>query len=629
VSGICGIVRLDGRPAQGLDGMLAFLQRRGPDGTRAYQNGPVALGHTLLATTPEALHEALPWTHEGTGCTITADARLDNRDELIAALGLPAVGRVVGDGEIILEAYLRWGEGCPGRLLGDWAFAIWDPRERRLLAARDQMGLRRLAYAHVPGRILAFATEPRAVRAAPDVPQVLDEGKIADFLEDARDEIDAVSTLYAAVRRVPPAHLLTVGPDGIAIRRYWSLEPRPPLRLGSDEAYAEAFLEVFTEAVRARLRNAGGLGSMLSGGMDSGSVTAVATRLLQAKGEGPLPTFSVVGPEPSVQAEAEAIRACIAALPGLDPHVADIGAPSTWLDGVHAMLRDIEEPFNSHMTLHLLTYLQAGRAGVRILLDGLGGDEVVSSGQHLAHIVRSGRWLDLWREAEARQRFWTPLQVKRSVIEGAFRRALIPDWARRWRLARQSRHWSSPVSPVLAANFARHVNKRARVELWHRNNMRPLLPPGSDRIASITSLSLLSGREHSDQLAGLHGIEPRDPFMDRRVIDLCLRCPPKQIYWNGWPKLLLRRAMKDHMPAEVIWRTGRTHFGFSMRQVLWANHEMLREGQEISTEVAVFLKKATGLTYGQEMGKNLSTEWDWNLHILALWLVRNAPFTSE
>ena len=126
MSGICGFFCLDGtnpQPDQ-IEGMTLLLQRRGPDGTQHVLDGPIALGHTLLATTPEALHETLPVSDPASGCCITADVRLDNRDELLPALGLNEENRVIGDGEIILRAYLHWGEACLEHLLGDFAFAI-------------------------------------------------------------------------------------------------------------------------------------------------------------------------------------------------------------------------------------------------------------------------------------------------------------------------------------------------------------------------------------------------------------------------------------------------------------------------------------------------------------------------
>ena len=172
MSGICGILRLDGASPTGIEAMTGAMQQRGPDGTRHHADGPCQLGHTLLATTPEAAFETLPLTHPQTGCTITSDLRLNNRDSLREVLGLPAR---IGDAEIALNAWLRWGEECPRHLDGEFAFAIWDPRAQRLFCARDHMGIRQLIYCHVPGKTFAFASAPSVVQLAPDVPARIHE----------------------------------------------------------------------------------------------------------------------------------------------------------------------------------------------------------------------------------------------------------------------------------------------------------------------------------------------------------------------------------------------------------------------------------------------------------------------
>lgn len=124
MSAICAVLRLDDRPAQAemAAPVLAALAARGPDGSRIAADGPLALGHALNATTPEARVEPMPLRHAASGCLISADVRLDNREELIAALGIDPSGRVIGDGELIIAAYLKWGIDCPTHLLGDFAF---------------------------------------------------------------------------------------------------------------------------------------------------------------------------------------------------------------------------------------------------------------------------------------------------------------------------------------------------------------------------------------------------------------------------------------------------------------------------------------------------------------------------
>ena len=564
MSGICGLLRLDGGPPEGLAAMAALLERRGPEGTHLWQDGPVALGHTLLATTPEALHEVLPFTDPATGCTITADARLDNRAELLDALGLAAAGRVVGDGEVLLRAWLAWGAGCLDRLLGDYAFAVWDPRTRQLFAARDPMGMRQLLYAHLPGRLFAFATEARAVLAAPGVPRRIDEGRIADFLDD-HESSDFTSTFFQGVLRLPPAHALSVGPSGLTLRRYWSPLPEPELRLGSDQAYADAFLAVFTEAVRCRLRGAGPVGSMLSGGMDSGSVVAVASRLLAAEGRGPLPTFSAVGPDLQGCVETRAIHAALTQ-PNLDPHLVNWADLDPWREDLLAHLAGIDEPFDGLMNLPRAVYLAARREGVKVMLDGGAGDVVVSRESHIGWLLRAGRWTAAWKEALGEERFyggWSRWDALRHAAVIAFAPPAIRRLRLRWKAARQDAGGWVGALPGLA----RRSDLPARRRIAHDEIRRPRTP-WEDRVDGVTSTSIVAGRERYDRVAGALGIEPRDPFLDLRVVRFALRLPMDQLQADGWRKVVLRRAMRGLLPDEVIWRRGKEHLGATFTQQL-------------------------------------------------------------
>ncbi len=394
MSGIFGLFNQDAAPVrrQELANMASLLERRGPDRTGLWHEGDVGLGHTLLATTPESVFEQLPLRHAESGCVITADVRLDNRPELLAGLGIAERSADIGDAEIILLAYLTWGEACVQRFLGDFAFGIWDPRTSKLFCARDHFGMRPFYYHHTPGRFLAFASEPRAILVLPQTPYRINEGRIADFLVSQLEGIDKTSTFFEEVYRLPPAHTLTVTPDHFAVGRYWTLEPGPELRLPSDQAYAEAFLEVFTEAVRCRLRSAGPVGSMLSGGMDSGSVVAVARELLAQEGRGPLPTFSAVGPDPATCVETRTIHAALT-MDGLDPHLIRYDQLDSLMPELEELTWSLDEPFDNHMTLVRAVYLAAHREGLKVLLDGVGGDVVLAEGSHLARLLRRGRWL--------------------------------------------------------------------------------------------------------------------------------------------------------------------------------------------------------------------------------------------
>jgi asparagine synthase (glutamine-hydrolysing) len=362
VSGILGLFNLDGQPVEfnELRDMASLLTRRGPERTGIWHSGSVGLGHTLLATTPEMLVEDIPLEHPQSGCVITGDVRLDNREELLARLRIDERPAATGDAGLVLAAYLEWGEACVEHFLGDFAFAVWDPRRRQLFCARDHMGMRQLIYHHSPRRFFAFATEPRAILVLPQVPYRVNEARIADYLVKELEGVDKTSTFFEQVYRLPPAHSVTVTQEGMRARRYWAPEARPELRLSSDEEYAEAFLEVFTAAVRSRLRTVGPVGSMLSGGVDSGSVVAVASRLLAAEGRGPLFTFSAISPDGEAEPETRAILAA-STIDGLEPTTVSYGALDDLLPELEELVWDVDEPFDGSMTLVRAVYLSARR----------------------------------------------------------------------------------------------------------------------------------------------------------------------------------------------------------------------------------------------------------------------------
>lgn len=565
MSGIFGALSLDGgeqAPAR-IEPMAALLARRGPDGTRLWHEGGAALGQALLATTPEALVEKLPLTDPDSGCTITADVRLDNREALMAALGLEGETRVVGDGELILRAYLRWGEDCPQHLLGDFAFAIWDARAEHLFCARDHMGMRQLLYHHDPGRRFVFATEARAVLAHPGVPRRINRGRVADVILNL-EGLDLTSTLYDDLFRLPPAHCLTVGATSFARRRYWQLPSVAPIELPSDQAYADALLEHLTEAVRCRLRTARPPGAMLSGGIDSGSIAVLAARLLAKSGAPPLQCFSAVGPDSETCIETRSARAS-AALPHLQPTFIE---SSNLTDQIEELAQLIEscEPFDTHMGLIGAVYLTARRAGVDVMLDGVSGDIVLTAGNVAASALRHGRVGTALREIHGLASFYgQQARPWRTLAKSAFAAFAPSPWRaalRDWRLRRET------IDQRLVASLPEGVNvgERRRRMLRHLRGERPFGP--DYRRLAILHPNVTVARERYDRLAGELGIEPRNPFLDIRLVAFCLSLPEQQLQRNGWPKLVLRNAMAGFLPEEVLWRRGKEHLGPQFTEAL-------------------------------------------------------------
>lgn len=566
MSGLALVLNLNGRTAEtgDLAAMLAQLVRRGPDGEGRMTDGPVALGHRLLATTPEALVEPMPFHDPATGCRITGHIRLDNREELLVRFGLAQPGRIVGDGALVLRAWDNWGEDCAGQLLGDFAFALWDPRRRLVFAARDQMGMRQLIYAHRPGRVFACASSVHAVVKAPGIEQRLNELRLAEALIDF-EWGSPTSTFCEGVLRLPPGHCFAVDEAGLRVRSYGQMTPPAPLLLKTDAEYAEAFRAVLTEAVRCRLRAAGPVGSMLSGGMDSGSVVALACRITPE----PLPTFSSVGPDPASCVETGAIHAALE-MPNLAPTLIDYSRLEPWRDDLIAAWEALEEPWDFHMTLPRTAYLAARRAGVKVLLDGVAGDVVLGHGSQMARHIRAGRWLRAWRDAQGLHQFWgkgseSPAHQLIMAARGAF----APDWLRDLRQSRRLRHPPNlPADSAIDPDHARSIGLFDSLDAERRACHTRRMSFAEERVWSLPRSGLTVGRERYDRVAAHFGVEPRDPFMDRRVWEFCLSLPFDQFQAEGWPKMIQRRAVAGLLPDPVRWRRGKEHLGWTFTKTL-------------------------------------------------------------
>ena len=401
MSGVVGIYNLERKAIdpEAFERMVDSLAHRGPDGTGVWCDESVGLGHRMLWTTPESLLEQLPLKDSTGNLVLTADARIDNRDELIAALSLTdrPVEKIT-DSDLILAAYEKWGKDSPSKLIGDFAYAIWDNRQQILFCARDHFGVRPFYYSYQADRQFVFASEIKGILSHPEVPHQLNEVRVADYLANLFD--DKAITFYEGIFRLLPAHTLTVSQSGIEVQEYWSLDPSRELKLGSDEEYAKAFREIFTEAVRCRLRSAFPIGSTLSGGLDSSSITCVARQILSEEKKLPLHTFSYIYDDLPQCDEREFIESVVNQ-GDLIPHYMHGEQISPFLDWQKVFDYTDETLLGPNTYLPWNYYKEAGKYGIRILLDGFDGDTTVSHGiAHLTALARQGRWAEFAVNAE-------------------------------------------------------------------------------------------------------------------------------------------------------------------------------------------------------------------------------------
>jgi len=565
VSGIAGIVSLDGAPVEpgAIEAMLAAMAHRGPDRRVGWRCGNSALGQALLATTPEATADTQPWVHPNSGCVVVSDCRLDNRPELLRVLGLThAPVDEIGDAELLHAAWQKWGDDCAEHLLGDFAFAIWDVARQEAFIARDVMGVRPLYYHHSPGRLFVFASETSAILSHPRVPVQVDEGRVADAIVGTLEGINNTCTFYRDIVRLPPAHTLSLRNGQLRLRRYWNVVQSEPRNLpGSEAEWIEALQAHLVKSVRWRLRSSGRVGSMLSGGVDSSAIVALASGLLSGQGRGRLATFSAInsaGDCIESNSAASVIRATGAEATTID--LAVLRGPK--ILGEH--YRKLEEPFDGGMPLIQAMYLAARDASVRCLMDGMPADNLYTTNQHAQRLARRRRWGAAYRWAledhhAADARNARLLAVK--SIAGAW----LPSPARRLRNQRLERRYVEekliPES-LISREFADQVRLSERWSELVADKTNGNETDSSGRAFSgMTAAYITAAIERYGRMAARCGVEPRHPFLDRELIEFHAWLPVELRRRKGWHKWALREAMKDAMPGEVVWRTRAGHLG--------------------------------------------------------------------
>lgn len=581
MSGIAGILRVDKQPVvdELIDHMLDLMTHRGPDGMGRWSSGSVGFGHRTLRTTPESRHEVLPLRSTSGQLILTADAKIDNRDELLAKLGLARHATfsvtltdkghtAISDSQLILAAYERWGRQCLDYLVGAFALAIWDERERVLFCARDHFGIRPFYYHWLPGSRFVFASEIRPLFQVPGTPRRVNESRVADFLLDLED--DKIATYYQDILRLPPSHWLQIRDGRLSVGSYWSPDPCRELRLASDREYADAFREVFTQAVHNQLRCRRNWAVCLSGGLDSTSVACVARKMLAENGGKPLNCVSIYYDTAPEGDEREYFQAVIDQ-GGITPHFlrADDVKP---LDNLEPLLECYDGPINNpHFTLGWSVWQETRRKGFEILLDGVDGDVTVSYAfVYLQELARRGRWLTLFRESLGLSRsFFGGNTSPFSVMGRLGVKPLLPPAAR----FATMRLWGKPrircvSGPIIRPEFARRMHVVQRLDEFERRE-RTLRTSKAYHCEEVTHGVIVASLENSNKLCSAFGIEPRHPFFDKRLIEFCISLPREQRICDGCTRMVLRRALADLLPEKVLYRGGKWGPGEYFAHRLW------------------------------------------------------------
>ncbi|NEZ67165.1 lasso peptide isopeptide bond-forming cyclase [Leptolyngbyaceae cyanobacterium CCMR0082] len=590
MSGIVGIYHLDQRLVESSDlhQMVDILDHRGPDGSDTWYRESIGLGHCMLWTTLESLHEQLPLVKGD--LTITADARIDNRDELAQVLTLPDRPlEKVTDSEFILAAYEKWGSDCPEHLLGDFAFGIWDGQKQQLFCARDHLGVKPFYYFHQESNTFAFASEIKGLLCLDWIPQQINEVRIADYLALMFE--DKVVTTFENIFRLPPASRLWADASGIRVETYWQLDSNYELKLESDDAYAEAFREIFIEAVRCRLRSAFSVGSHLSGGLDSSSVSCVARKILSETTGETLHTFSNIFDTVKECDERSYIDEVLKQ-GGYTPHYihADAFGPLT---DVEQIWNYEDEPILGPSHHYPWRLNQAAHEeDVRIVFDGFDGDSVVSHGlDRLRELALQQKWSEFAEAIEVASKnykFSVNYMLTYYGLPALRQLSTQGQWFgflkavnyihHRFQYSRRSLLIRQGIKPIfnkvlhkldrtpkksvdnlgkareiINADFAEQIHLKERVR---RYTPKPVSPGTvrQEHWQSMTGGVMAVNLEAVDRCAAAFGLEARHPFLDRRLVEFCLAVPSDQKFRRGFGRMIMRQGLNDILPPAVQWR---------------------------------------------------------------------------
>lgn len=554
MSGICGVISVGGPPASEslVEAMVAAAPHRASGGTVLWSSSDAV----LASSTRRGAGADTSARRRSDGVVVVADARIDNATELRAALlrNGHLRERLLDVEELLRAAYAEWGDDCVEKVVGDFAFVIWDPVRRLVLAARDPMAMRNLYYRREQHGRLLFATELKQLLAVPGVPADVDEAAVAaDLIGDfGRPDV----SFFRGIEQLAPGAALiwTVGRS--STRRYWDVDPGNRLEIGGQDA-AEQLRRVFTQAVADRLDPDEPTGVLLSGGVDSGSVASAAGWLLEREPER-TPTLRAVSwaYETLPQCDERHISRHVVERYGLlSTHVPadDAGPLACW----PAHGADVDDPFLGAFQPLIEHSLQAARAaGVGTLLGGDRGDLVIGdTGAGYLRMLEAHRWKDVVPAVREQQRVLhdpVGLIVRRHLV-GALatrlRRRSALGWVS-WMAARARRSAASPVEQLpewLRPEFL------ARVDLAGAR-APDAAPPGLDflraeRYRYVFTPLHLRGVAWSERTYARHGLAFADPFSDRRLVELVLSLPPSAINRPGdQSKPLMRAAMRGVMP---------------------------------------------------------------------------------
>jgi asparagine synthase (glutamine-hydrolysing) len=538
---IFGIFNRSGRPVspRDIDTMYRAVAHFPHEQYQFKIQDNIAFGHMLTYSTPESVYEQLPKYLPGEKLFFAAGGRLNNRKEIAELLNLKLKDNLA-DGELIFQAYRQWGKETPEKLLGQWSFAAFRAETGELFLARDHHGYTALAY-YLADDLIVFSSSIKAILALPEVPKKLNERTVLRSLALLPGDYD--QTFYKNIFHLLPAHTLLVSRNSCQKNRFWFPEKIAPVFKKNINDYAIEFKEILDQAVKSCLRSYKPVSAMLSGGLDSGTVSFLAAEFLK-KQEKPLTTYSHVPLYEAVAApgrngdETPYIKATAEASGNINPVFIDSGNTST-LYAMFKMLEIMESPIYAAVNCNWLIDITAAgaRDGFGALLTGETGNAAVS--------FSGTDYLLPW------QRFYRTQGLKRTIKYRLLKPFILKNFPEIYKKIKPGNDWQSNsyISPAFAEKVSLPAILKKEASIFKtcyqdaRENMLAIIMPGfNHRCYSGAALS------------NYFGIEWRDPSADKRVIEYALTIPNEAFFnENNENRNIIKIMMKNKLPDKVLY----------------------------------------------------------------------------
>jgi asparagine synthase (glutamine-hydrolysing) len=552
--GIAGYVTVEPSPPPRsvLERMTDSLRHRGPDDSGFYQDAYAALGHRRLSIIDVADGHQ-PMANEDESLRIVYNGEIFNHADLRPALETAGHRYLTRcDTETILHAYEQYGAACLEQLRGMFAFAIWDKRARKLFAARDRLGKKPFYY-YWDGRLFAFASEIKALLRHPAISPRFEQNLLPEYL--AFGYISEERTLFSGIRKLMPGHclLLDVGSPQpkLQIRQYWEIPVPGRSEPRSDDYWIRECRSRLEETVRLRLMSDVPLGMFLSGGLDSSAIAAVMKREFS----GPVKTFAVGYAE---QQYSELFYAAhVAHSIGADHHEVVVGMED-FFSVLPRLIWHEDEPITWPSSVSLYFVSQLASAQVKVVLTGEGSDEMFAGYARYGTHALNDRWLRLYRLLPAFMRHAIRSQVASSnLLTADLRRKLQHTFIGRGETleslyldnfysalpaAEQSQLFPSLPSVSPYQNFRRY---------W---DAQPDLPLLARMLYADQKTYLVELLMKQDQMSMAASIESRVPFLDHEFVEFSTRVPSRLKIHRGESKYILKKAVEDLLPREIVYR---------------------------------------------------------------------------